>query len=251
MSDLEASKRAPRIEQHSLGQSVALHLLPGILTGVLFFAFTRPVRDLGFPSVAALILAGIVIIVPFEAGTILYQAKRAGAKALEEIILYRQTGSVREYLIWVPVIFLSSGLIITALAPVTDYLQTLFAWLPKGFRLEMGLTETYSKSKLILTYSVYFVMISLVIPTVEELYFRGYLLPRMPRLKGWAPVLHSALFALYHTWTPWMAFTRTLAVLPLIYIVRWKRNATLGIIAHCLLNTIDVAVAVAFIVSMP
>ena len=89
-----------------------------------------------------------------------------------------------------------------------------------------------------------------IAPTVEELYFRGYLLPRMPHLKGWSPLLHSALFALYHTWTPWLAVTRTIFVLPLIYVVQRKKNIYLGVIAHCLINTIDVIVAVIYILGL-
>jgi hypothetical protein len=92
-----------------------------------------------------------------------------------------------------------------------------------------------------------FLVVALLAPTVEELYFRGYLLPRMPRMRGWAPVVHAALFALYHTWTPWMVVARTLALLPLILIVRRKRNLYVGIIAHCLLNAIDVVVGFAYI----
>ena len=78
---------------------------------------------------------------------------------------------------------------------------------------------------------------------VEELYFRGYLLPRMPLSDTLAPVLHSALFALYHIWTPWMVVSRTIGVLPLIYVVRSKRNIYVGITAHCLANTLDFLVA--------
>ena len=95
-----------------------------------------------------------------------------------------------------------------------------------------------------------FIFIAIIAPIVEELYFRGYLLPRMPHLKGWSPLLHSALFALYHTWTPWMVFTRTIGVLPLIYIVQFKRNIYLGIIAHCLMNVIDIIIGVVFIISL-
>jgi len=120
----------------------------------------------------------------------------------------------------------------------------------RGPRLDMGLGGEYSKSVLIITYLFAFIFVVIVAPTVEELYFRGYLLPRMPRWKGWTPILHSTLFALYHTWTPWMAITRTIAMLPLIYIVQRKRNIYLGIIIHCLINVIDIIIGVVFIFSL-
>jgi len=239
------------VEQHTIGQSIVLHLLPGILIGAFYFAIAQPIRNLGYPSFAALILAAIVILIPFELGFLLYQGKKKnGALSLEGIVLYRQRIPLWQYLVWVPVIFVLVGLIFTGLTPVSSFLETLFTWLPEALGFDMGLGGEYSKSVLINTYLFAFIFIVLIAPTVEELYFRGYLLPRMPRLKGWTPILHSALFALYHTWTPWMAITRTIGLLPLIYIVQRKRNIYLGIIIHCLANVIDIIIGVAFIFSL-
>jgi hypothetical protein len=246
----DVTMKTDNVEQHTIGRSLVLHLLPGILIGVFYFAIAQPIRNLGYPSLAALILAGIIVLIPFELGFLFYQGKRTGTNSLEGIVLYRQRIPLWQYLVWVPVIFVLSGLIFTILTPVSSYLETLFTWLPEALRLDMGLSGEYSKSVLIVTYLFGFIFIAIIAPTVEELYFRGYLLPRMPRLKGWAPILHSALFALYHTWTPWMAFTRTIGALPLIYIVQRKRNIYLGIIAHCLMNVIDIIIGVAFIFSL-
>ena len=43
---------------------------------------------------------------------------------------------------------------------------------------------------------------------VEELYFRGYLLPRISRLGAWAPLVNTVLFSLYHLFTPWLSVGR-------------------------------------------
>ena len=241
----------PDVEQHTIGQSIGLHLLPGILVGAFYYAIAQPIRNLGYPSMAAMILAAIVILIPFELGFLLYQGKKKnGALSLEGIVLYRQRIPLWQYLVLVPVIIVLMGLIFSSLTPVSTFLETLFSWLPEVLHLDMGLGGEYSKSVLIITYLFAFIFIVFIAPTVEELYFRGYLLPRMPRLKGWTPILHSALFALYHTWTPWMAITRTIGMLPLIYIVQRKRNMYLGIIIHCLVNTIDIIVGVVFILSL-
>ena len=242
--------KTDNVEQHTIGQSLVLHLLPGILIGVFYFAIAKPIRNLGYPSLAALILAGIIVLIPFELGFLFYQGKKAGTNSLEGIVLNRQRIPIRQYLVWVPIIVILSGLIFTILTPVSSYLETMFTWLPETLHLDMGLSGEYSKSVLIITYLFGFIFIAIIAPIVEELYFRGYLLPRMPHLKGWSPVLHSALFALYHTWTPWMAFTRTIGLLPLIYIVQFKRNIYLGIIAHCLMNVIDIFIGVVFIISL-
>jgi len=86
-------------------------------------------------------------------------------------------------------------------------------------------------------------------PIVEEMYFRGYLLPRMEYAGKFAPFLHSLMFGLYHIWTPWMFLTRTLGMLPLAYAVRW-RNLNIAIIVHVLINMLDVFTAIAFITQM-
>jgi membrane protease YdiL (CAAX protease family) len=79
-------------------------------------------------------------------------------------------------------------------------------------------------------------------PVAEELYFRGYLLPRISRLGVWAPLLGTVLFALYHFHSPWLALNRIVAVLPLTYVAYWKKNVIPGAIAHCLLNVLSTLV---------
>jgi hypothetical protein len=167
------------------------------------------------------------------------------------VVRYRQPLSRHQYLLWVPVIFITSGLIITLLNPVSGVIEGWFDWIPSSLRLGMGLSEAFTRAKLIQTYALHFIFIIFVAPTVEEWYFRGYLLPRVPEKLGWSsPLVHSLLFALYHVWSPWMVLARTLALLPLIYIVRLKRNIGLGMAAHWLINSIDFFVGVGFILAM-
>ncbi|MCB2180346.1 CPBP family intramembrane metalloprotease [bacterium] len=238
----------PGIEKHSIWQSVGLHLLPGILVGAFYYAIAQPIRNLGYPSMAAMIIATIIILIPFELGFLLYQGKKKnGTLSLKGVVLFRQPIPLWQYLIWVPVIFVSVGLVFTSLTPVSSFLESLFFWMPEALRFDAGLGGEYSKSVLITTYLLAFFFTVLIAPTVEELYFRGYLLPRMPVSKGWTPILHSGLFALYHTWTPWMVITRTIGLLPLVYIVQRKRNIYLGILIHILANAVDIIVGVAFI----
>ncbi len=81
-------------------------------------------------------------------------------------------------------------------------------------------------------------VLNIAIPIIEELYFRGFLLPRMARWGNWAPLISVALFSLYHLWLPWENPTRIIALLPVIYAVQWKHNIYLSIAVHALLNTI-------------
>ena len=86
------------------------------------------------------------------------------------------------------------------------------------------------------TFVLFLVLNGVAGPVVEELYFRGYLLPRIEYLKGWSAPVNVFLFSLYHFFSPWQNISRILAFLPLAYIVRLKKNIFLSMLVHCLLN---------------
>ena len=240
------------IRKHSLFESLLYHLLPGILIGAGYYLIVPRIQAAGYPSVMGLIVTAILILIPVELGILFWHGKRRnGMLSLKGIVLYRQKLAWHQYLLWIVVIFVSSGLIMTVLNPVSALIEGWFKWIPEDLRLGMGLSNAFTKGKLIQTYALHFVFIVILAPLIEELYFRGFLLPRMPEKLGWGgPVLHSLLFALYHTWSPWMFLARTLALLPLIYVVRWKKNIFLGIGAHCLINSIDFVIGVIFILAI-
>jgi len=235
-------------EQHSPAKSVLLHLLPGLLIGLCYFALLPLFHQWGYPSMMALLIALLLILVPFELGFLFYQGyQKNGRLSLQGIVGYRNPIPMRQYFIWVPVVFIIIGLIFTFLKPLDTFLQSkLFAWMPV---LESGLEGGFSKSALIATYGMLLVFGAVVGPIVEEFYFRGYLLPRMKFAGKWAPFVHTFLFALYHVWTPWMFVTRTIAMLPLVFAVQ-RRNLNTGIFAHISLNLVDVVVGVGFIMAM-
>lgn len=232
-----------QIEKHSTAQSVILHLLPGILVGSFFLIARQPVADMGYPSIIALILAYAFILIPVELGYLYYQGKKTtGRFTLQGIISYRNSIPWWQYLVWVFIVFIATGAIVTLLKPVDAFLQEkLFFWIPD---INYGLDGYYSRKTLIVTYSLVFIFVAFLAPLVEELYFRGYLLPRM---KGkFAPLLHSFLFAAQHVLEPWMIITRTLGFLPILFGVK-KKNIYVGIIVHILCNMINVITGIAFI----
>jgi membrane protease YdiL (CAAX protease family) len=235
-----------QIEKHSTTQSVILHLLPGILVGCFYFLARQPVANMGYPSIVAQILAFAFILIPVELGYLLYQGKKkTGRFTLQGIISYRNSIPWWQTLVWVVTIFIAIGVIFTLLRPVDAFLQgKLFFWMPEP---NNGLDGSYSRKTLIVTYSMVLIFVAVLSPLVEELYFRGYLLPRM---KGkFATLFHSFLFAAQHVLTPWMIITRTLGLLPLLFGVK-KKNIYIGIIVHILCNMVNVVTGIAFIVKM-
>jgi membrane protease YdiL (CAAX protease family) len=82
-------------------------------------------------------------------------------------------------------------------------------------------------------------------PLVEELYFRAFLLPRIPVSGRWAPAVNAALHSVYHFYTPWNYLAFFLGFLPLAYYVRLRGNILPTIITHCLFNSVGIFVVLA------
>jgi membrane protease YdiL (CAAX protease family) len=235
-----------QIEKHSTTQSVILHLLPGILVGCFYFLALKPVANMGYPSFFALLLAFAFVLVPVELGYLLYQGKKkTGRLTLQGIISYRKQIPWWQYFVWVSIIFALVGAIMTLFKPIDSFPQkNIFFWMPD---LNSGLDGNYSKSILIVTYSMSLIFNVFLGPIVEELYFRGYLLPRM---KGkFAILFHSFLFAAVHVFTPWMIIARTIGFLPILFGTK-KKNIYVGMIVHMLCNAIGFVTGIIYISKM-
>jgi membrane protease YdiL (CAAX protease family) len=233
------SKQTKENEQQSLVTSIILHLLPGILILAFFVALTPLLTERGFPTLFCIFLAVTVVLIPFELGYILYQAlKKNKSFSLKGIVLYRRKIPLWQYFALIPP-FLAWALIAYFIIapPIQGFLKDeYFSWLPAWFFLDYNV-EQCSKSILLITWIMGLIFNGIAGPIVEELYFRGYLLPRISRLKLWAPLLNVLLFSVYHFFSPWRNLERILALLPGVYIIQLKKNIYLGIIPHCLLNT--------------
>lgn len=235
-----------QLEKHTIVQSVILHLFPGILIGIFYILIRQPIQQIGYPSIFGLILAIIFVLVPVELGYLLLKGKQTtGRFTLDELISYRIPIPWWQSILWILIVLALMGAIFTVMKPVDNFLmEKLFFWMPT---LDSGLDGNYSKTALVVTYSIFIIFGVIVGPLVEELYFRGYLLPRIPCKQS--ELFHSILFAAYHVWTPWMFITRTVAMLPLIIVVK-KKNIAIGIVAHILVNTLDVITGFVFIASI-
>jgi membrane protease YdiL (CAAX protease family) len=130
--------------------------------------------------------------------------------------------------------------------------EALFSWVPDGYLIEQGLGSylaEYPRPVLVVTLLLSLVLSGIAAPVVEELYFRGYLLPRISRLGAWAPVLNVALFALYHMWTPWQSVTRFVSILPAAYAVQRTKSVYAYMWVHCALNTVGVLLTLAAVLA--
>jgi hypothetical protein len=207
-----------------------------------FFVITAPlVERMGAPSMLAFLLAITFVLISFQLGYLLYEGKKRNGKlSLRGIVLYREPMKVWQYVVLgLPCLIWLFLIPFVVFPPIDNYLiERFFSWLPDRFFFMAQFTENmdqYSLSSMLLVGILQLVVGAVPGPLVEELYYRGYLLPRVSRLGKWAPLINTVLFSLYHFTSLWQNPSRIIAFLPMVYAVWWKRNIHLGILVHCAL----------------
>ena len=120
--------------QHSLARTIVLHLMPGALM-VAFYVVAGPVvRDLGFPSLMAIYLAILFVLIPFELGYLLYWARKNGS-SLGSVVLYREPVPRVQFVALVLGLLAWAGIFYVLIYPPLDafFIENVFSWLPDSF----------------------------------------------------------------------------------------------------------------------
>jgi membrane protease YdiL (CAAX protease family) len=223
-------------EQHSLAQTLVLHLLPGALMVAFYLVAGPVVRGLGFPSLLAIYLTILFVLVPFELGYLFFRVRKDGS-SLGSVVLYREPVPRVQFVALVLGLLVWSGIFYVLVYPPLDafFIENAFSWLPESFFLAEDFAR-YSTTTLLITWVFGMVANAVVGPVVEEVYFRGYLLPRISRFGAWAPMVNTVLFSLYHFFTPWQNVGRIVGLLPMVYAAWWKRSIYVSMGAHVLGN---------------
>ena len=223
------------IKQFGIGAIVAYHLLPGVPILLLTILFANPVCGFRLSIFLAVMLAVLLGLILVQLGILGIFARKQEVK-IRDIISFRSKMSLGKTLMWSVPLLIFCVATFTLLASVEHPLWTLFDWVPEWFRpnrLDLG---NVSKGMTWLMLILGFLLNGIFGPYVEELYFRGFLLPRMNRLGKAAPVVNVTLFSIYHFFTPWENITRIVALIPMVYSVWYNKNIRIGIIVHIALN---------------
>lgn len=240
---MSTNRSGEGLGQLSIWKQIALHLGPGLLAVGLFVILATLLPASRFPPFL-IVQITLPVLILAELGIILLVAKgQTGRVSLFKAI--RFTAAVK----WWQLILLSTasiGWVVLVYSTIGNslnrfMLSTFFEWLPGYFQIGQILEnpDLYSRAVRLSVWILALIFGSLLGPFVEELYFRGFLLPRMSYL-GWAaPLVASLLFVVYHFWSPWLIPLRLLAILPMVYFVWWKKNLYIGVIAHCTLNLVS------------
>jgi membrane protease YdiL (CAAX protease family) len=221
--------------EFSIPVIIILSLAPGLIILFWAFLFSNPIFGINFSIYLSLMLAILLGLIPTELAIMKYFAWKNKAK-IRDIILFREKTSLKRLLPSILIPFILAAIFFLVIPKFEKQLYgNFFTFVPDWFRIDRF--NTNEGKFLILTLVLNFLLNGIFGPLVEELYFRGFLLPRMGIFGKIAPLINTILFSVYHFFTPWENITRILAVAPLSYSVWINKNVRIGIIIHCSLNT--------------
>jgi len=234
-----------------LARLVVLHLWPGAVGTLVYFVAAPLLIPLGVPPLLTLILVLTPAVLLLELRHLL-RSRPSGTRGLSlsgVVDLSRGRMSFRRA--GLLVLGMASFSIVALLVtyPLESLLaNTVFAWLPDwAIRTDVTQYRAYSQPILVLTFALLLVLNGVLLQIVEELYFRGYLLPRLAPLGRAAPWVNHVLFTIYHFWQPWQYVSILLFALPLTF-VPWKTgNIRVAMVAHCLVNSVGALLMAALI----
>ena len=223
------------VDQFSFRKSIAYHLVPGLGIALLYILISNLVIKAGQPAFSALLWVELIF-APLIIIHLYYLGKKTnGGISMDHVLGYKTKLSASQYLLWTVLGILMCFVIYIPLYPVGLFLrENVFNWLPEWyFNPFYGVEDMGVVARLFL---IGIFIDGIVGPVAEELFFRGFLLPRMEVFKKWAPVLNGTLFGLYHFWQPHNYLAVIGVGIIISYVVWKKKNFYLGIFIHCGIN---------------
>ena len=228
-------------ERYSLRKTILLHLAPGVPFTLAFLPAAWLMNRAGGSTYLALVLC-IPLLLVCEVIVLIVERRRINW-SWRCIIVPRGSRrvSILDILLSVAAIYaIAEAAGALAIPSRTAILGAMANWLPPWVIFD-GLPAGISPYTLWLG----LFLSGLVAPIVEELYYRAFLMPRIPVSGRWAPAVNAALHSICHFYTPWNYVMFFLAFLPLAYYVRLRGNLLPTIITHILFNSVGVIVVLA------
>ena len=228
------------VEQHSVARAVVLALAPGVLLATAFYLTAPLAVRVGYPPIFAGVVCAAIVIVGGELGWLLREAHhRTGNWSIAGVLPYRPAPFTwRKMLLVVGLI--AWAFAVSALGIGVSIKDEFFSWMPQ-WALD-PLPDSYATAGTttaqVVTAIGFLVILVILAPLVEELYFRGYLMPRIGRFGAWAALINVSLFAVYHLWKPWDSINLILILAPMVYAVWRTKDIRIGIAVHIMLNSL-------------
>ena len=236
---------------HNILKITWLHLFPGLLITLLYVLLAPVVNAAGYPSLMAGMIAFLLVILPFEWFYLLAKGKQVSGRYSLSAVLPTQPVPLKKRILAISggilaIVFIAGGMQFFD----TSIKEALEQWLPKWYFFDEDYKSGYTKEAIIVTAGLRIVVYGFIIPIVEEQYFRGYLLPKIPATGVKAPMAGSILFALYHFWQPWN-YPSLLLISGVLVFTAWHfKNYKISLYIHLIINLLG-SIAFFLLVSKP
>lgn len=242
------------LKKLSLPKLLVLVFAPAIGYLVSFIVLSNLLIHI-IPPYLSCLLGIIFVMVPFQLACILITSKKEyGQYSLKSALVFTKKipkakfiASILFSIAWATVVF--------SLLQNIEHgfmFRTVFRFVPDYYKLGdfPNQLNSYPTHILKITAIAALLLNGLVAPIIEELYFRGLLLPRISQYGKFSPLIITVLFSLYHLFSPWENITRIIAMFPYNYLVWKKQNIFIGIITHCIINSIGGIMMIIMIFSL-
>jgi len=229
---------SPAIQQISARQAALLQLAPAFASLPFYAVLAWFLAGQGIPNLFALLFTILLIEVPVSWIIMVRHVRREhdGRFTLAAAFPWRTAVPWWQYLvIGVPVTIFST-VMVAGVSPQfqTLLLESFFDGLPGWFVMNPGpgMFSTLSRELLLTLWVLMLFGMVLVGGMTQELFARGFLLPRTQNLGRWAPAFNALFFAIFHLISPWNWLPFFLMVLPWAYLVWWRRSVKIGLFIH-------------------
>lgn len=212
---------------------IFLHLLPGLITITLIVLAAPMLQRNHLHTGLAFLFAFLFVTIPVHIFLLLREGKNIhGFFSFKQVNRFSAKMPFWQYAVAFLLFIVLAFTLLYFLTPVNNYLaQHLFAWLP-AYLQDNDFNQQLGFNTMLFFLVLQIIVDGILIPVVEEFYFKGYLLSRMTAFGVFAPLLNAFLFTLAHFWQPYNYLLIFSIQLPITYFVWWKKNVYIGILLH-------------------
>jgi membrane protease YdiL (CAAX protease family) len=239
---IEARAAEPVVRRMPWRTVLAMHLLPGAAAFAAALALGPLMRAWDLPPQFALTLAFAFVLLPIELG-LLRRAAGGSLRRLPEVLAFRRKLPPRLYVMILPSLAAIALGAVVLLAPLEERIRAAY---PASWLLPSG-SAAFPAATMVLTLLVALLVEGLAAPVVEELYFRAYLLPRLPVHGALAVLTSAGLFAAQHYWSPQRFVFVFAAQVVLIAVMLRLGSVRIGIAVRCLINSLGILLSLAIV----
>jgi membrane protease YdiL (CAAX protease family) len=236
---------------YSWPRALLLNFAPGVATVALSLAVAPLARAVGLPSALGYTVA-IGLVTLGEIGWLRRAARlETGTPSLLGAVSLRRKLGWRRTALWTLAFVAVTVVLNAVLTPVSGAIDGAFGWLPTDLSPELTDSDvaTFGKVVVLVVLLVNWLLDAVVNAPVEELYWKGHLMTRLPVAGMVAPVAMGLLFASEHFWEP-ADFVLVALVQVGLSVLAWRtRSLGVAISTHVLVNTLVTAISAVSLLS--